>query len=596
MRDFKLVENFLGYQTKKDVTNVDARYLVAGSQNVLVNDGEKIVTRKGYSLDGPADSTLSGMNSSYDWDTSTNVTRNLRAFGDELQYRYVDSLGAVTWRTLIDGLSSTNIQFDPWWNTTEKKDVLLFVNGSPDVYSWYGGITTLASLTVNTLTKEGSTTWAQERFLLAGTRQVVIDGITYTYTGGEGTTTLTGVTPDPTAGAHAVGAVVHQAVATDTNTVGTGFNISLVKVFKNQAYFGDLQNREVYISKNTDYTDFTFSNPRTPGEGMLLTLDSIPTGFEIQEDAMYISGGKNDWYQILFTLSADQLSETITVEKLKTGSQQAAQSQDLIGKIKNSVVFISNEPTLDSLGRIENVDTPQSVPLSDPIENTFTNYNFTGGKIKYHKNVVYISLPQEGIVLMYDLQSQYWQPPQTLPVSCFSVINGDLYGHSSTTPETYKLFDSETRSDNGNPINFIAKFAYRNMGSRDKRKRFDEYFHEGYITLNSAITVDYLFDYQGSTTTLNNVIDPDSTNILFGSSPDVSLGTAPLGSQPLGTSLDEIDPLTKFRTIQTLDKQGTSHFEYQIQYSSNEEDYEWHILAQGPNSLLSTSDNVDIKT
>lgn len=596
MTNFKLVENFLGYQTKKDVTNVDARYLVAGSQNVLVNDGEKIVTRKGYSLDGDASAVLTPIESSYDWDTSTNVTRNLRAFDDELQYRYVASDGTVTWRKLADGFTSALFQFDSWWNTTEKKDVLLFVNGSPNVYSWYGGITTLASSTVNTLTKEGSTTWAQERFLTAGTRQVVIDGITYTYTGGENTTTLTGVTPDPTAGAHAVGAVVHQAIATDANTVGSGFDISLVKVLKNQAYFGDLENRDVYISKNTDFTDFAFSNPRVPGEGMLLTLDSVPTGFEIQEDAMYISGGKNDWYQVVFTLSADNTSEAITIEKLKSGSQQAAQSQNLIAKIKNSVIFISNEPTLDTLGRIENVDTPQSVPLSDPIENTFTNYDFTGGQIKYHKNVVYIALPIEGIVLMYDLQNQYWQPPQTLPVSCFSVIDGNLYGHSSSVAETYKLFDSETRSDNANPINFIAKFAYRNMGERDKRKRFDEYYHEGYITLNSEINVTYLFDYQGSATTFDKTIDPDETNILFGSSPDVSLGTAPLGSQPLGTSLDETDPLTKFRTIHTLDKQGTSHFEYQVEYSSNEEDYEWHILAQGPNSLLSTSAKVDIKT
>jgi len=68
--------------------------------------------------------------------------------------------------------------------------------------------TTYASSTAVTITKQGAPTWAAAGFDTAG--QVVIDAITYTYTGGSGTTTLTGVTPDPTAGGHIAGAVVEQ--------------------------------------------------------------------------------------------------------------------------------------------------------------------------------------------------------------------------------------------------------------------------------------------------------------------------------------------------------------------------------------------------
>lgn len=594
MRDFKLITNFLGYQTKKDVTNVDPRYLVSGSQNVLVNDGEKISTRYGYTLDGQANAALTPIESSYDWNTSTGTVANLRSYDDELEYRYVASDGTVTWRRLADGFSGVNFRFDTWWNSSEKKDVLLFVNGTSNLYSWSGAVTTYASSTTNTITKEGSNTWAEDRFLLSGTRQVIIDGITYTYTGGESTTTLTGVTPDPTGGGHTTGDVVHQAIITNANTPASGFNNSLIKVLKNQVYLGDENRRDVYISKNSSITDYTFSSPRIPGEGMLLTLDSTPTAFEIQEDAMYISGGKSDWYQVLFTLSADTVNESVTIQKLKSGSQQAAKSQEMVSKIKNSIVFISNEPTLDTLGRIENINTPQSVPLSEPIKNEFEDYNLTNAQVFYHRNQTFIAIPSDGTVLIYDHQNQYWQPPQILPIRRFSVIDGVLYGHSSSVPETYKLFDSSVKSDDGNPINFIARFAYRNFDKRDHRKRFDEYYHEGYIASNSIINVTYRYDYQGSETVLEKTIDPNNSSIIFGSSQDVGLGTTPLGSAPLGDSLETLDTLSKFRTIHTLQK--PTFYEYQIEYSSDEEDYEWKLLAQGPNALASTSDSVDIKS
>ena len=201
MKKFKLVRKFKGFGNKSDVTNTDRRFLVSGSQNVFINDEDKIQTRPGYELDGPTATDNNGIVSSYDWNTSTGVERNLRTYDDEIEYRYVDSAGDITWRKLADGFTvNYSHHVAEWWDTSEAEDALLFVSGDSTLRSWSGGVTTFASATSNTITKEGTETWAESRFILGGTTQVVIDGITYTYTGGESTTTLTGVTGDPTAG------------------------------------------------------------------------------------------------------------------------------------------------------------------------------------------------------------------------------------------------------------------------------------------------------------------------------------------------------------------------------------------------------------
>lgn len=593
MKNFQLVSDFTGYSAKKDITNVDPRFLIVGSQNVLVNDGEKISSRYGYTLDGSTNSALTPITAAYDWNTSTGVERNTRAYEGELEYRYVDSAGTVTWRRLANGFgTATKFRFAEWWSSAEGKDLLLMVNGTNSIRMWSGGIAVLLSSTANTLTKTGTTTWGEERFLIAGTRQVVINGTTYTYTGGEGTTTLTGVTPSPAA--EPTLSIVHQALVTSAATPASGFSNDLIAVNKNQVYVGDDARRDVYVSKNSSYTDYTFTANRLPGEGALLTLDSATVGFKVQEDAMYITAGKNDWYQVTFALSSDNTKEAMSILKLKSGTRGAAQSQELIGAIKNSIIFVSNEPTLDTLGRVEQINTPQSRPLSDPIKDDFQDYDFTNGDVKYFRNQTFIAVPVEGKVLIYDHENGYWQPPQIMGIRRFAIIGGELYGHSSSTPETYKIFDPAALTDNGNPINSVAVFAYRNFGKRAWKKRFDEYYNEGYLMGNTVLSVTYNYDFGGFSGVKNKDIDGSNTAILFNVSPDGSFGQNPLGHSPLGGVPEEVSDLTKFRDIHTFSK--VAFYEYSVTYSSNEEGFFWQLLAQGPNTLSSTTDSVPIKT
>lgn len=577
MKDFKVIKDFKGYINKKDVTNVPPQFLVTGSKNVIINDGEKVVSRKGYSILGAQGTSGNQIESEYVWNTSTGTEIMLRSHSDELEI-YTSDLGA--WTRLKNGWTSVAFDFTTWWDTAENIDLLIFVAQDSNLYEWSGAITTIASTTTNTITKNGTSTWAEDRFLTAGTRKVTINGTEYTYTGGEGTTTLTGVTPDPSGEAADSNAI--QSVITQSNKPGSGLTNDVVATLNNHLFVGDYSTREVFVSSNTDYTDFTFSADRLPGEGATLTFDSALIGMHPQEDQIYFTCGKSDWYQTLFTLSDDTTKEALEVKKLKTVPQGAAQSKDLIESIKNQIVFISNEPTLDTLGRIENIVTPQSKPLSDPIKIDFEAEDFTGGDIKYWKNKLYITTPATGRVWIYDIENKYWNPPQYMSVNFLSIFEGDLYGHSSSKNETYKLFDGT--NDNGAAIEYKATFAYRLFDDRSNLKNFDEYYSEFYSKLGLSLTLDLLYDYKGSSGEQSFVIDTSNEDIRFDINTEASIGKESLGKEGLGSFTESLDNLSKYRHYAVT--RPTDFFEYQATYSTSEKDAEFEILAHGPNARL----------
>lgn len=605
MKDFKLVTNFKGYIAREDQTNIDPGWLVTGSQNVIINSANRVAIRKGFTMDGPTSTALTPIKSSYDWENHLGYTRNLRVFENTMQYRYVDN-GTVTWRDLITGFTTnTDFNFTSFWDTTELIDVILMVNGESNIREWSGALTTFASATATTITKQGTTTWAEEGFYTTGTRSVVIDGITYTYTGGEGTTTLTGVNPNPTLGGHTVGDVIHQGVRTITNASMTGIPATLknniISTLNNQIYVGSFTNNSVYVSKQNNYQDFSFSTPRIVGEGALITLDSTPRAFIPQEDKMYMSAGSSQWYVTRFTLSADLINELLTIERLKTAPLQGAKSQAFTWKVKNKIAFLTNEPTLNLLGRVENITaTPENVDISDIIRDDFDTYDFTGGSVAYWRSQILVAIPVNNVVLIYNEEKKYWEAPQIMGISRFYIIDGELYGHSSNTPESYKLFQGYADryvdlTNTGNPIEARALFSYQNFGDRANHKSFDEMYVEGYIQSNTDLTVFIKYELDGCGQEIQYQIDGTNPRLVCLGTDDRSLGKQRLGSFSLArledSTFDKLPP--KFKSKKEIARYDFQ--EYQFGVGTNDVDQRWELLAFGTNILPSKNDTVDIK-
>lgn len=438
----------------------------------------------------------------------------------------------------------------------------------------------------------GEPTWASSRFLLsASPRSITYNGVSYTYTGGETTATLTGLTAFP---AVTPGDPVWQSLITIAlpGSIPTTFKPNLIAVQLNQVILGSTMYQDIFISSTTDYTNFTLTSPRAPADPAKVTPDNYPTCFvpldnEAQTaSSLMIGAGHDAFFQLSYSLSQDQTAELVRVIKLHTAAGSGLLAKDAICPVKRGTVYISREPALDSIGSIEAPDTKRNTPLSDPIKNDFDLYDFTDAHVRYWKRAIYIALPQEGIVLIYDMMRGLWQPPQTMPISRLAIIDDQLCGHSSITNETYTLFVGT--NDNGQNIQQLARFAYNNGGRRDRLKNQSEMWSDGYITANALLTMKNYCGFDGQSGVSAMLINGGDTSITTQQN-DTPIGTEPLGNVPFGgESLDDATglpgagvPLLRFWQVDTVTV--NDYVEMFTEYSLDTLDAQFAIVSHGSN-------------
>lgn len=140
----RMISEFGGYISSIDPTNIAENLLVQGSQNVYKKLSGTIAVRQGQKRRGVADSTLSPISSEFVWNTSWGQTYTM-VISNSTLYAVWNNV----WYTVQGSLTKTRYVFDKWWNTTESKDQLVFVNGTSNLYSWSGGIATVDFGTTN---------------------------------------------------------------------------------------------------------------------------------------------------------------------------------------------------------------------------------------------------------------------------------------------------------------------------------------------------------------------------------------------------------------------------------------------------------------
>ncbi|MBK3666171.1 hypothetical protein JJE66_33740 [Bradyrhizobium diazoefficiens] len=452
-----------------------------------------------------------------------------------------------------------------------------------------------------TLYNQTGPTWKSARFFSSVSgRAIVYNGVSYTYTGGETTDTLTGLTsfPTVTAGDSVWQASDTIALPSAITSADGSFYPDLIGTQLNIVYLGSTKSALIFGSKANDYTNFTLTSPRAQGDPILQPLTSgpctciIPVDTDRQilniQNTLVFGSGSDSFDQIDFHMSADNTTELCRIIRYKTAKTDGVYSKNGICPIKNNTLYISNEPALVPLSQatLENSNDRRNVPLSDPIKDDFDAYDFTDSHVVYWKRAVYITVPSQGILLIYDMMRNLWQPPQYIPVSRLAVIDGWLYGHCSTTNETYKLFVGT--NDNGSQIKQRARFAYNNGGSRTRVKSMSQYWTDGYITPNATITMYQYFGYNGylGVKSLTITGSDESIAVLPEASP---LGTDVFGVDPLGgASLSAIPGLpysgsilARFYQIDTMARK--QFVESYVEYATDDLDAQFAILAHGSN-------------
>ena len=598
---FNLITGAVGYRTRSDQTATPPQFLTAGSQNVLINEatdkeGDKVESRAGYSLKGAASTDRNKIKSEFVFKTKVGDTIMGRMDDNgDLEFYSETSDAWETLKTSLQG--SYPLRWTTWWDPTDLIRKLLMVNHDANIYEWSGATATLAAITDATHITINETI-ATRGFFTTGTRSIRIKDSGGTWREAV-VTSQTGsiftVTTDLTSFTFAANALVVQSVRTNSNEPASGYINDVIKTLENHIYVGSHASSIVYMSKSTDFADFGFSSPRIATDGWQFVLDDFSIGFETNisgegnESMVFFAGG--DWiYRVEFVDLGDaSISQVAKVRPVIVSSGQGAVSQELISKVKNSIIFLNSSNELLELGSVENLATIQQTPLSDPIKPDFLAATFTGGTIRFWRNNLYVTAPSSGKTFILSFrekeggQRRFWQPPQLLPVGPLSDYGGALIGHSNSLTESYVLFDGT--NDNGQPIAFKAYFAYNNLEAREKLKNFDKYFVELYLTSNATVMLKLVFEYLGAKAIRTYTFLGTETAYLFTPNPNASLGVNNLGTSPLGATSEEVPDFLKYRRFKKMT--AVDFFEFQPRFECDEIDAQFQILCHGPNVGIS---------
>lgn len=578
--------------------------MVRGSFNIYKKLSGTLSVREGQKRRGVANPIESPVSSEYVWNTSYGATYPFWVTDSKLQ---VEVNGI--WYTLLDSLTTFRYVFDKWWDNTEKKDRVLFVHGNSDIQHWSGGFATVAAQVAggSTLTTANASLWIQNGFAsnTAGEKKFKINGSAteYTYTGGETTATLTGITPAlPVINANDI---VIQSVITETNKPAAGFNNDFIKVINNQVYVGSYTSRLCYISKNTDFKDYVVPTPRAPGDPELLTLDATLNGISVRQGNAYISFGTDSWAAIIFNdvTVGTTLTQTTKVDIKPVAVGQAAYAHEFIDSVGDNIVYLAKDQQVRVVGDYNNAFTPRYPSFSQEICTELFEETFTGGGLRCIGEFIYITAPVSGKVYLRQeresvnsdgqvVAERLWHAPFIWNATRIDSINGVVYAFSNANPQLYQVWDTDqwyddSPSDEPLPYSCVLAFAYRTANRRQGLLNFDKNFVEGYLTAGTPLNFQINYDFEGSTNQTIGVVNSVEQPAKVFQPSQASLGDSSLGDESLGDGITE-DAVVKFKEINSLSL--VDCFEYQPIFFSDTANARWEILATGTNARVSTND------
>lgn len=591
-----LTSSWGGYVSSVDKTNIAENLMVKGSQNIYKKLSGNLAVRQGQKRQGAADATASACSSEFVWNTSWGETYTMVVSNSKL-YVVADEV----WYVLQSSLTKTRYVFDKWWNNTLKKDQVLFVNGTDDMQMWNGGFGLIASTTATTIVLDRTITAS---FITAASGSVVVNGTTYAYTGSGGST-LTGVTPDPTGEAATSG--VLQVVTVSSNTPATDFLADFLKVINNQVYVGSYTSRLIYMSQDTDYTNYVVPSPQIAGSPGLFVVDGTAKGIGVRQGNACIGFGASGWAVISFTLVSNNsvITRTNKIDVKPVALLQAPFAHEFIDNVGDNLVYLAQDQQVRSFGDFNNLFVAGYPSLSQEIATELEAETFTGGGLKCIGEFIYLTAPNTGKTYLRQertrvdpngtvVSEKLWHSPFVWNATFIDQIDGVVVAFSNANPQIYEVWDTgqwydDSPSDEALPYSCILALGYRTNGRRQGLQNFDKLFTEGYITEGTPLNFSINYDYQGSTQTINGIINSgERPTTFFSGSDPLSLGDSSLGDESLGDSedsSDENETLPKFKNINSL--ADVNCFEYQPILYSDEANAQWELLALATNAKKS---------
>jgi hypothetical protein len=433
------------------------------------------------------------------------------------------------------------------------------------------------------------------------TKVLIINGNIFAYTGGESTTILTGVVPD--ASGLANGDIILQAVMTYSNTPTSTFFSDFIKVINNQLYMGSYTSLNIFMSQNTDFTNFVVPSPQLDGSPGLFVMPSVAKGIGVRQGNAWVGAGSDNWVEISFTLQSNNsiITRTNRIDIKPVARMQAPLAHEFIDTVGDIIVYLAQDHQVRAVGDFNTLFVTGYPSLSQEVATELEQEVFTGGGLKTIGEFIYLTAPNSGKVYLRQertrvdpsgvlVAERLWHAPFIWNATFIDAIEGEVVVFSNANPQIYDAWGTgqwydDSPSDEQIPYTCIMALGYRGESRRQGLWSFDKNFSEGYIVPETELNCRMNYNYQGSTNVIDMIINSPTQPVKTFSAAVGSLGDSILGESSLGEGgIDDDDSLPKFKCINSL--AIINCFEWQPIFFSENAGARWEIIATGTNATV----------
>lgn len=585
------ITSFSGYRESADLSMIPNDALAYPSRNVLLTKG-KVITRGGLENDGVTSTVDEGIHSEFVWKDAPGGQRPLRVYGHSLQVKHLGK-----WVTIFDGLDAdtTRVFFTTWIdsNTAVFKKRLFFCDGTGSIYQWNGLIATVESWAspiatvvadrVNLGLMGADADVGQAFTLFSLDSNGNVDGtesLTYSADPTLGLT-ITCTTP-PSTIVPVAGDLIISTPITYANAVLTTFKVDVLYTYNSHVIAANYNSVQVFFSSSETFTiasGLNFvqpaANDRTATSPILLQLDGNFTAMMARKNVLWVSD-HDDWYKVTKSAEQNAYYMWVDVEKFETGESKGCLPMAL-AKHKGDIIYFAQDFSLQRITTIDVLGKDDIQLLSDGVESLFKRMNPDGVRLYYLERGIFMVFPNEGTLIILDTAEQTWffQPPQDIPMSCISVINGVMYGHHNARNETFRIFKGRMDLQAERAQSVIA-LGYMNNGNNSAYKRHGIFGLNCRLTDSTEVTADRYFEENGSKATSTCSFKGDDIKT-FKSNDDVSIATNPYGSRSWAGADMIVEDLNRAFVFDTESCDG--YFEFRPIITIGGKQSEFHLLA-----------------
>ena len=582
--NWTVIKSFQGYYTKLDETKIPDGANGRG-QNTTANNGDRISIREQgmeiFPSTDTASTTIQRISSVHTFRTKdgNNILMRTRSAYVE----YFEETGDL-WTILKGGYTSDQtFGFADYNRTLDIPSYVYFGNGVEDFSRWTGVHTTLTT----TATSGASVLFVADAGDLGNTGTVTVCGIEEAYS----SKTATTITLSGTVNAEcASGSGIPESVETyATNPKG---NIYIA--FDNRLIIAGIAStsQAVYFSKYGTPTDFIGADlvsAATDADADIFNLvegGGAVTGLAMDENSLYIFKRS-----IIYKVTLTDTDYTVTQLKPFDGRSQTTGLISKNGTFSggNEVFFVTPDNQIMAIQRVENVDFPQIVPISDSIKNTVADMKFDNASGIVFRDKAYFSAKsttdnsKNDTVLVWNIREKMWDSPIVgWNVENFTVYDDgtseELYISDSISPNIYKVID--TISDDVFEVKANWRSKQFDFGRPEILKEINNVYIEGYITPNTTLTISLLLDEDGFTQSFSTDLAGTDSDYLFNADDYNLFGFSPFGSKRFGSGGSE-ELNRKFRVYLGKNFRADPFYNAQIEFASEGLNENWEIISFG---------------